>query len=125
MRSQSRQPTARLFIAALYGLAMLLMPLAHRPVHQATPDLSAYALPDGSAPLLCGADKSTSQGGRSVSFCDACRLASAPGLVVSSSTVTPPAERPSIGVELHPEELDLAQRFEAAARPRAPPALLA
>lgn len=72
----------RAAIVALYGLAMVLLPYAHRHLSlDAEPDLSAFVLPDGTLPLLC---KSNAPGGNKASrswTCDACRLTAAPGLV--------------------------------------------
>lgn len=114
---------AKLIIAGLYGLAMLLMPMAHRPVRQASPDLSAYALPDGTLPLLCSPTSRApgAPSGRSIAFCDACLLTSAPGLVVAGLVFTPPPASPPLRLGLTIETRRIARRMVTAARPRAPP----
>lgn len=92
MGKHRRQVLARLAIAALYALAMASLPFAHRqPATAAAPDLSAYALPDGTLPILCttnpnGSGKSQQGSGT----CDACRLTSAPGLVLPALAALPP-----------------------------------
>jgi hypothetical protein len=125
MRSLRRD--ARLIIAGLYGLAMLLMPVAHRPARQATPDLAAYALPDGTIPLLCSpqSGKPGAPSGRSVAVCDACLLTAAPGLIIAGLVLTPPAATLPIrlGAAIAPSLV--VERLVTAARPRAPPAVLA
>jgi len=106
---------------------MLLMPLAHRPVRQATPDLSAYALPDGSVPPLCapGLDRGRSPNSRSIAVCDACLLTAAPGLVVAGLSLTPPSTLPPARLGTAHEAKRFEQRYVTAARPRAPPSQLA
>lgn len=127
MRSFARRrQIPKLLIAALYGLAMLLVPLAHRPVRQSVPDLSAYALPDGSIPSLCdGAGKSDGKHPSTRSVCSACLLTTAPGLTVAGWSVTPPQAMPpaSIGPTITHDRNE--QRFATASRPRAPPTDLA
>jgi hypothetical protein len=49
-----RQHAARAAIAILYGLAMLVLQFAHHPIASGdSRDLSAYALPDGTLPVIC------------------------------------------------------------------------
>lgn len=127
MRSLRRHTYARLIIAGLYGLAMLLMPMAHRPVRQATSDLTAYALPDGSAPLLCSSLSGQSRGpnGRSIAICDACLLTAAPGLVIAGLMLAPPPATPPMRIGFATEPIVVGQKDLTDARPRAPPANLA
>jgi len=106
---------------------MLLMPLGHRPLSIASADLSAYALPDGTLPLLC----SSALGGsgprtRSAAVCDSCLLTAAPGLVLAGLTIGAPDAAPPLRVMGSADEpCPGGQRFTSAARPRAPPAALA
>jgi hypothetical protein len=127
MRRLRRHKYAKLIIAGLYGLAMLLMPLAHRPVRQATPDLAAYALPDGTIPLLCSPQpgKPGAPSGRSVAVCAACLLTAAPGLIIAGLVLAPPVATPPmrLGAAIAPSVV--VERPVTAARPRAPPAALA
>ena len=74
-------------VAALYALAMLLVGFAHVPLATGAergPDLSAYALPDGTLPVFCategtGPDQPAARHGPQM--CDACLVTAAPGLV--------------------------------------------
>lgn len=73
----------RLVLAILYGLAMVLLPLAHRmSALQSGPpaELVAFALPDGSLPVLCQPGKSGTGSKLEGSSCPACLLLSSPGL---------------------------------------------
>ena len=115
----------RLFIAVLYGLAMLLMPLAHRPVRPSTPDLSAYALPDGSLPLLCSPAKGDGSRSRTAAVCEACLLTAAPGLIVSGPPLSVPVVSMRVALDAPREAPTIKQRFDSDARPRAPPPFLA
>ena len=84
---------SRILIVALYGLAALLMPLAHHPLDLGTKaDLSVFALPDGTIPVLCSsvAGKSGQPGSVTHVVCDACLLTSAPGLLAAPFVIAPP-----------------------------------
>lgn len=86
MRILKQRQAARAILAALYGLAMLLLPLAHRAITASeSQDLTAFALPDGSLPEICASNKKTSDKspGRHASPCDACLLAGTAGLPVN------------------------------------------
>jgi hypothetical protein len=114
-------------VVALYGLAMLLMPLAHRPLNLGqSPDLSAFALPDGTIPDLCttAPGKGGKPGGRST-VCDACLLTCAPGLVIAGLEVMPVVASAPVRLGSRFQMLVVARRFVTAARPRAPPHALA
>ncbi len=121
----TRQLNERLFIAVLYGLAMLLMPLAHRPVRQSTPDLSAYELPDGTLPLLCSPAKGGGSRSRSFTVCDACLLTAAPGLIVGGPAISAPAVSVLAVLDAPYEVPSFKKRFDSEARARAPPTDLA
>lgn len=116
-------------VLALYALATLLLSFAHQPVLQAgaggEEDLSAYVLPDGSFPLICGWDEAegsppASQYG--AFLCDACLLTSAPGLPPVSAVA---AVSPSGGLAVRlpgTEGPHLPHhRPRETAQPRAPP----
>jgi len=125
MRVLNRLLNGKLFIAVLYGLAMLLMPLAHRPVRQSTPDLAAYALPDGTLPLLCSPAKGGGSRGRTIVKCDACLLTAAPGLIVTAPSVSAQVGLIRVAVSVPREVPIFEQRLGSDARPRAPPSTLA
>lgn len=77
-----RHSRASLWIAAFYALAMATLGVAHRPVAPAAAtELAAYALPDGTLPTLCAHDDAQGPAGVAPQNCDACALASAPGLI--------------------------------------------
>lgn len=76
-----RHSRASLWVAAFYALAMATLGVAHRPVAPATTtELAAYALPDGTLPTLCAHDDAQAPASVAPGGCDACALASAPGL---------------------------------------------
>jgi hypothetical protein len=128
MRSLRRPHRATLLLVALYGLAMLLVPLAHRPLDMvAGPDLSAYALPDGTIAVLCSTvpAKSGQPTGRSGGTCDACLLTSAPGLIVTGVDIVPVLASAPVRLGRASQTHGVAQRIVTAARPRAPPFTLA
>lgn len=70
-------------LAVLYTLAMALLPLAHTPpAFSANEELSAFALPDGTVPLICNSDSSKPDQEKleHKPACAACQLMSCPGL---------------------------------------------
>ncbi|MGH7005186.1 MAG: hypothetical protein ACREIP_14680 [Alphaproteobacteria bacterium] len=81
----------RLAVRMLCAVALLCVAFAHRPVSAApsdAPDLSAYALPDGSLPTLCLTD--TGDGDHHDKAwhgngCEACRLSASVVLPVPAS----------------------------------------
>ena len=79
-----RSGTARIWFAALYALATIVIGFAHRMPEVAPPafDLAAYVLPDGTTPVLCAADQDGEHRHGIGSGCDACRIADAPGLAL-------------------------------------------
>lgn len=115
-------------IAALYGLAMLLVPLAHQPLNVSDgPDLSAYALPDGTLPILCASlpGKPGQPAGKPGVICDACLLTSAPGLVVAGLEIPPVPFAVPVRIGQTFKTHGIVRRHTTAARPRAPPRSLA
>lgn len=76
-----RHSRASLWVAAFYALAVATLGVAHRPVAPAAPtELAAYALPDGTLPTLCAHEDAQAPASVAPGGCDACALASAPGL---------------------------------------------
>lgn len=78
-----RSRTARVWLAALYALAVVLVGFAHRtPAAVADPAVvsAAYALPGGITPDLCTAAPDGGLDHAATRSCDACRIADAPGL---------------------------------------------
>lgn len=116
-----RHSRASLWVAAFYALAMATLGVAHRQAAAATTiELAAYALPDGTLPTLCAHDESQGPAGIAPNGCDACALASAPGLFPpqqSWSSAPAPVRRVAW--------LDPQGQFRAATRPapvsRGPP----
>ena len=88
--------------------ALLFVGFAHR-IHAASPqpdvDLSAYALPDGTLPVICHSPSGTDNGSGKAIFlsdCEFCRLASAAILPVPHHVRAPPVatvEAPSRAVQ--------------------------
>jgi hypothetical protein len=128
MRGLNRHQAIRAVVTILYGMAMLMLPFAHRPA-SAAQDLSAYALPDGTIPELCLTSSGESGLPRAPHLgkvCDACLLTGAPGLINPDG---------SLGAPLLLLSEDLGARaairsgerlfITADARPRAPPQILA
>ncbi|MDE2361280.1 MAG: hypothetical protein KGM42_01270 [Hyphomicrobiales bacterium] len=84
-------------LAALYAFATIMLGFAHQPVAAAQavgPDLSAYVLPDGTAPILCSELGGVDHGARhGVSHpCEACALTAAAGLICAPPAVFHAAE---------------------------------
>jgi|GEM_PF-7090505 len=75
------------FTAALvFLLAAVINPLSHRFVVAATdsPDLSDFALPDGTLPPICSQAGSEDAPVFNGTICEACLLISAPGLLAGA-----------------------------------------
>lgn len=110
-------------LAALYGLAMLTLPLAHVPM-KPTPDLTAYALPDGTVPHLCA--KASINGSAEVksAICEACLLGPAVGPLPDVAHVVPDFLLP-VRLSFALKTSELPSRFETPAQPRGPPLHLA
>ena len=124
MSSRLRQSRASYGIAALYALAMVLLGFAHRPIPLQTVEpvsLAAYALPDGTLPTLCGHDDAQAPVKAAPGHCEACALASAPGLIPpdAASFVAPGVLRRVAWIDPHGQFLPSAQRAPAS---RGPPA---
>jgi len=115
-------------LLALYVLAVATLGFAHRvPVAPAV-DLSAYALPDGTIPVICGTvgERGGTPGGHHArAACEACLLTAAPGLLVADGIDVPlPQWRPT--ERLSPGEVAQAiSRRPANVRSRSPPTVIA
>ena len=89
----------RAFLLAHYALASALIGAAHKPQFVPAPiDLAAFALPDGTIPVICWSpSKGAGQKGAHKGVCDACRLIGAPGLPApcesNPSVLANPGER--------------------------------
>ncbi len=111
-------------IIALYALAMFTAGFAHHTVTLAKPniDLSAYALPDGTIPVLCETGGENGGSGHDAQqSCPACILRSAPGLVEPEVCIDAPA---TIVIAVAQFQTALAVRTPAIPRevqPRGPP----
>ncbi|NSL73302.1 hypothetical protein C6Y62_15950 [Hyphomicrobium sulfonivorans] len=123
MRSLRCLSTTRLIFVGLYSLAMLLLPLAHHPVQYVAQDLTAFALPDGSLPILCvqpvdGSDQSpASQQAR----CEACLLISAPGVLAAPAEVAATPLAIAKAAIACADSSSTTTHFDFIANPRAPP----
>lgn len=134
MQTLRSRVSARLLIVALYGLAMLLLPWAHRAMPAGMLGLAdgvefsaAYSLPDGSAPEICklpGADGKPGGAG-SGGLCEACLLTAAPGLGAVAAVSVPVPYGRATGPQTHPVRAASPRRLTGAGQPRAPPASLA
>ncbi|KWT67531.1 hypothetical protein [Hyphomicrobium sulfonivorans] len=134
MWNPQRSYSARFLLAALYGLVLLAVPLAHRPSRPTGPDFTAYALPDGSLPSICTRsdnDNNTPPRASLASLhstqrtlCDAFVLLSTPTALSTIANVIPPvATRYVRNAASH--RTGATHRFEVIAQPRAPPPDLA
>jgi len=75
----------RLAIILLYVLTSTTFGFAHRfAISPDRPDLTQYALPDGTLPFICGHFGGDGKGDNTdhTQLCDACCLAAAPGLAL-------------------------------------------
>lgn len=119
---QFRDRELRLIFAALYAVALILVAYAHKPISldlstgtvpQA--ELAAYALPDGSVPVIC-LNGSSSGDGPTVggAFCDACLITAAAGLLVSQ---VPALDVPAL--DRDPPEFPFTNQAYSSAPPRA------
>ena len=112
----------------LCAVALLSVGFAHKAVVLPAPaaaDLSAFALPDGSLPLIClGADPSSDDGKSSVAGngCDACRIAASVLLPQRSGLPQAVGCYETIAFRLPPAQTVRRQAFPPNAAPRAPPA---
>ena len=117
----------RCVLVALYGLAMALLPFAHQPAISGTnspgaAELAAYALPDGTLPLLCKTDGTGPDSSVARAGCPACTLLSSPGLLPPDQVLAPASlPHATLAVPCTPERM-VASSFNISARPRAPPA---
>jgi hypothetical protein len=111
-------------IVALYVLAAVMAGAAHRPLTVPSwvdPAAAAYALPDGTTPVICAVDEGRSDPHHAVAACDACLLASAPGLPAPGGFVLPPSGGRSVQAPLPEAQLsDLPARHAPVSR--GPPA---
>lgn len=124
MRGLRRNILARQLLLALYVLAMSTLGFAHQPLHASNaPDLSAYALPDGTLPVLCltGDGDGSKTPSHASSACQACLLISAPGLAANCSPVLTEPARHSDEVVIPVERTRIERAKPANARSRAPP----
>jgi len=125
MQRLRRLNRANAYLAILYGLAMLLLPLAHRPLPSAGTELSAFTLPDGTLPVICwGGAGQSKQPTSAKPTCDACLLTAAPGLFPSLIVQVVPPARALILADHIPQEIVRAFSANAATYPRGPPASL-
>lgn len=113
---------------ALYALAALTFSFAHKPLDLPrapdTIELAAYALPDGTLPVLCLAKPDGDQGApvHVHEACDACALSSAPGLPAAAEDLrlAPLSQRgPQIAI---PADACCISNEPENVRSRAPPA---
>ncbi|RUO99222.1 hypothetical protein [Hyphomicrobium sp.] len=123
MRQLRRNIVVRDFLLALYVLSAATFGFAHKPITIASSvDLSAYALPDGSLPFICGG-KNGPAGKHVCALCDACLISAAPGLL---SDHEPPSELPGkILAEARPDDYraHVGSDRPLSFRSRAPPQL--
>ena len=116
-------------LVGLFALAVLPAPAENaRAVIERAAFAAAYAMPDGTLPVLCDdhhADAPVGHGGHFASpACDACVLMAAPGL--ADQPFAPAGRRAApVARDLHsPAAVGLAGHAWAPSRARAPPAIL-
>lgn len=87
----SKLKDLRVALAILYGIAMLLLPVAHLRMVMGGGDASAIeqAYPDGSLPILCLTGKSTPDKPAASNGCVACTMVAAPGLPLDGACDLP------------------------------------
>lgn len=126
MRRLRTSRVAHQFVVALYGLAMLLLPFAHRQlVPEPKPDLSAYAMPGGALPVICTTNGKDGKPSSASGHCDACRLTSAPGLLAAAPAVEPSVFAIPAQLAVRAAFISIGRPSEIVAEPRAPPRRLA
>lgn len=94
MRRLRQSQWAQKILLALYVLAAATLGLGHRPLSAAgTAELAAYALPDGTLPLICrsGGSGTLPIGKHACAVCDACLLTAAPGLLAVADRLQLPS----------------------------------
>ncbi len=85
---------ARLLVIVFYALAAVSVGFAHKSgtIAITSIDLSAYILPDGSVPVICGdsGSQDSDHGSKHTGpTCDACRLVAAYGMVSANECWVP------------------------------------
>lgn len=117
----------RLWIMALYALAMLTAGFAHRSLpaggNGLGVDLAAYALPDGSFPDICAVQDPGQGPAIASGICDACLLAAAPGLLPCASEPARHAPWTTATVFATGDDGRLTSRSILAPQSRGPPLL--
>ena len=116
----------RIWVLALFALSITLVGFAHRDANaEVRPDLSAYALPDGSVPVICFT-KGDSQGepaSEKLSLCDACLLMGGANLAPACPDVLAVDFGKGVGFSQDGATLPVA-RLYAQPNSRAPPAVV-
>lgn len=126
---QFRDKRFRVIFAALYALAMTLVAYAHKSQPSQLyaeaafkAELAAYALPDGTLPVLCltsgGGGTETGVAGLS---CDACLIAGSPGLPAADAGGLDCPHSGPVDTSLSTVDLVVRLEFFRAHAPRAPP----
>lgn len=126
MAALSKPKDLRIALVILYGIAMLLLPLAHLQMAWPGAGLSAneQAYPDGSFPILCLSGQTAPGKTKATIGCVACTLVDEPGLpfdvadntaspLVSTNRITPAA----------PRQADPSRSHWPPSQPRAPPTI--
>lgn len=117
----------RIVLVALYGLAMALLPFAHHvnvapdSTAPTATEMAAFALPDGSLPLICQRGQPTKDGTTFSAGCQACMLMSCPGLVAPPPSLELPLALHADALAVWPAEQVARHIMRASAQPRAPP----
>lgn len=113
-------------VRILCVIALLFVGFAHQPVAFAQsqpPDLSAYALPDGTLPIFCLTDTGGSQKGKHLHGqpCEACRIGAAALLPAPADTIGQPFEAAVALAVIPPSAIEPRRVLLANASPRGPP----
>ncbi|MEM9028747.1 MAG: hypothetical protein AAGC70_10310 [Pseudomonadota bacterium] len=120
-----RRSTGVVWLVALYALATLVAPWLHRSAANASPpvDLSAYALPDGTLPVLCiGGNAASDTPHFDTAICDACLLSAAPGLPASNAVAIAAPSDAGQRLSATSRSQLVARHYLGCAWPRGPPA---
>ncbi|MEC9342760.1 MAG: hypothetical protein VYD64_02825 [Pseudomonadota bacterium] len=109
----------------LAAFALVAIAFSHQPVDlrdRDSIDLAAYAMPDGSLPVICfGLDGPGNGKAAKPKGCEACRLTASTALPPPADTPQRRCERVETGIAVSAIRLAFGRAFPPAAPPTAPP----
>ena len=116
----------RIVWLVLYALVSVSIGFGHKIPAASATDLAAFALPDGTLPVICANSKNDDSGNHApsahLSLCDACLLTAASGLVSPDSSYLGPIRETRFSkIPLTAERESIGLRAHASLGPRGPP----